>query len=161
MLGDVREGLRRHEVGGCLDLGPETLELGIDRDRYRRLAGEGAERDREAALREDPGVNSTGEVAELLHGDLHLFGGSGEEPLDIVVGAPAEPPLRAFQLQGERHEALLGAVVEIALDPSPLLVRGCDEPRARILHHGQLRLDLRVQPPILEREAGCRAGGVQ
>ena len=70
----------------------------------------------EAALSEDSGVDSGGELAELLHGDLHLLGRGGEHLLDILVGVPAEPPFGALQLEGQRDETLLGAVVEIPLD---------------------------------------------
>jgi hypothetical protein len=47
--------------------------------------------------------------------------------------------LRAAQLEGERHEPLLGAVVEIALDPAPGVVGGGHDARPR---RGHLRLGL-------------------
>jgi hypothetical protein len=38
--------------------------------------------------------------------------------------------LRSSQLQHQRHQPLLDAVVQIALDPAAALIRGGDDPRA-------------------------------
>ena len=47
-------------------------------------------------------------------------------------------------------ELLLGAVVEVALEPLALLVAGGDDPGPRRLDLGQLRLDLRLEPVVLD-----------
>ena len=87
VLGDVRQRFRGDEVGGRLDLGLQAIELGVDRDRHRRLARQRGESDGEATLSEDPGVDAAGELAELLDRDLDLLGCGGEQPLDVGVGA--------------------------------------------------------------------------
>ena len=43
--------------------------------------------------------------------------------------APAEPGPQQAQGQRQRHEALLGAVVEVALEPAALGVGGLEDPR--------------------------------
>ncbi len=55
---------------------------------------------------------------------------SPEQP-QYVVGAALERALHEAQLQGERDEALLGAVVEVALQPPALGVARFDDARAR------------------------------
>ena len=56
--------------------------------------------------------------------------------------------------QGEpdRDEPLLGAVVEVALDPPSLLVRGRDDPRPRGLHLRELAAQLDAQARDLDCE---------
>ena len=39
--------------------------------------------------------------------------------------------LRQLQLDGERDQSLLGAVVDVALEPDPFLVAGRDHPSSR------------------------------
>ena len=68
-----------------------------------------------------------------------------------------ESALGALQLERQRHEPLLGAVVEVTLDAASLLVSGRDDPCTRLLDLGELGLQLRLEPGVLEREA-CRSG---
>jgi hypothetical protein len=49
------------------------------------------------------------------------------------------PALRRAQRQGERDEALLCAVVEVALDAAALGVGGLDDARAGVAQIGHLR----------------------
>ena len=56
--------------------------------------------------------------------DLELVGRRREQPVELRVSVAVQLALRAPQLERERDEALLRAVVEIALDAPPLLVRG-------------------------------------
>ena len=67
------------------------------------------------------------------------------------------PSLGAPQLERERDEALLGAVVEVALDAPPLRVGRGRDPGPRLLHRLELRAHLRVEPRVHERDA--RGGG--
>ncbi len=64
--------------------------------------------------------------------------------------------LHAADLQAERDEPLLGAVVEVALEPPALLVAGLDDPHARGLHLLQLQPDLDAQARDLDRERAGR-----
>ena len=62
--------------------------------------------------------------------------------------------LGVAQRQSDRDEPLLGAVVEVALDPAALLVAGRDDPRARGLDLLELAAQLDVQAGDLDREPG-------
>jgi hypothetical protein len=42
--------------------------------------------------------------------------------------------------------------VQVALEPSPLLVAGADDPRARGVQLGELGTQLGLQPLVLERQ---------
>ena len=61
------------------------------------------------------------------------------------------------QLQRDRDQALLRAVVQVALEPPALGVAGRDDPLARGLQLGQPRLRLGLQVLVLERDRGRRA----
>ena len=62
------------------------------------------------------------------------------------------PPAREPDADRERHEALLGAVVEVALEPAALGVGGRDDARARAAQLLELGAARRVQALVLERE---------
>ena len=80
--------------------------------------------DREATLREDSRVNATGQLAELLDGNLHLVGSCGEQRARRPGLRPDRRGCRwaLFRSSAERDQPLLRAVVEIALDSAALLV---------------------------------------
>ena len=84
-----------------------------------------------------------GVLAQLLEGTVQ----PGAEP--VQLGAETGPVsghgrARHPQLQGQRHQLLLGAVVQVALDSPPCLVGGGDHPGARFPQ-------LPRQPPGLHR----------
>ena len=58
------------------------------------------------------------------------------------------------QRQAQRDQPLLGAVVQVALEPAPLGVAGLDDPRPGGPDLLQLRLHLGLQPGMLQRHAG-------
>ena len=106
-------------------------------------------------------MHAARELAQLGDGDLQLRDGSGEDALDIRVDTAAEPALGRAQVERERDEPLLGAVVDVPLDPAPLLVPRGDDAPARLLHLHELRAHLRVQARVLEREPSRRRGGLE
>ena len=65
------------------------------------------------------------------------------------------------ELERERDQPLLGAVVEVALEPLALLLAGLDHALARALELLQLRLELDLQAPVLERDPRRRADRLQ
>ncbi len=78
---------------------------------------------RQAAVGEDGGVKPTGELPELLEGLLQILSDPLEQCLDsrrIVVEALLGHP----QVERERDEALLRAVVEVAFE-SPSFRDAC------------------------------------
>ena len=84
-------------------------------------------------------------------------------PSASVSSSPAPlasaPSLRAGELEREpeREQALLGAVVEVAFEPAPLLVAGADDPLAGGAQLGELGAQLGLEAFVLEREPGRRA----
>ena len=63
------------------------------------------------------------------------------------------------QLQRHRHEPLLGAVVEVALEPAALLEAGHHAAPALLAQLLDLRAQLGVEALVLERQRGRRAHG--
>ena len=104
-----------------------------------------------------PGWMPCASAAQLLDRDLELVSRRREELVDLGVGLHAELSLSAPELERQRHEALLRAVMEISLDPPALLVRRGDDARARLLDGVELRPDLGMEAGVHEREA--RRGG--
>ncbi len=75
------------------------------------------------------------------------------------VGVGRRAALGAPELERERDEPLLGAVVEVALDPAALLVaRPRRSARATPATLVELCAELRLQARVLECESGRRAG---
>ena len=88
-------------------------------------------------------MDAAREVAQLLQRELRLLPGL---PHQLSRGriAARGALLGHPQIQRQRHEALLGAVVEVALDPPALRVRGRDDARAGVLELVHLRGEHRV-----------------
>ena len=134
MLADVREALRHHEVRRRLD-------------RVR------------AAARPDVATTSTGTVAREARSwsaagsprfvrmagwmprarsrssfSARLASSPARRTSSAAAGSPVHGALLGHaQVQRERHEPLLCAVVQVALDPAPLGVGRGDDARARVL----------------------------
>ena len=77
------------------------------------------------------------------------FGGV-EASGSVVAELGAQQPQR----EREHDEPLLGAVVQVALEPAALGVAGFDGPGARRAELLELRARLRLQALVVEREAG-------
>ena len=121
-----------------------------------RAIGQRADRGVEALVGQDGGVDPARELAQLGQRPLHL-------ELRLVQQIQRRVVLADRRLQQlERHphgqEPLLGAVVEIPLEAPALLVAGPDDPGARLAQLEQLGAKLGLQPLVLERQAGGRAG---
>ena len=108
-------------------------------------------------LGEDGRVDAASELAQLVEGGAQLAVGLGEE-LGGAVRVGAELRAGELERQPEREQPLLGAVVEVALEPPSLLVAGADDPFAGGAQLGQLCAQLGLQPFVFEREPGGRTG---
>jgi hypothetical protein len=78
-------------------------------------------------LGEHGGVDTAGELAQFIECGAEFVVGLGEQ----VGGAVClRPKFCAGELEGEPEgeQSLLGAVVEVALEPAPFLVAGSDDP---------------------------------
>ena len=100
-------------------------------------------------------MDAARELAQLRERDRELLA-------DLVDGARqagvAQPRLEHPQVQGERDELLLGAVVEVALDPPAGVVGGLDDPQPRdpqLLHP---RAQLGLQALVVDRQRGGARG---
>ena len=122
----------------------------LERSTSARSAGS------QAALGQHHRVDAARELAEL-------GGGVGRsstrlvEQLARLGGVVVDPRARHAQLERELDQPLLGAVMEVALEPSPCLVGGLDDPRPR---RAQLRLGSLAVGDVAQvaGEAGGRAG---
>ena len=76
-----------------------------------------------AVVHQQRRVDAVGQVAQLLHGGLDL-GGDLVERLGGRFGVLGHQVLDQPDVHGQRHQVLLGAVVEVPFDPPPLGVSG-------------------------------------
>ena len=101
---------------------PSRRYLQVDGDRV--AAGECPESGMEAALGQDRGVDAARGLAQFLQRACGLADGAVE--LGSERGRRCS--LCCAQAQGEGDQPLLGAVVQVALDPPTRLVGGGDDP---------------------------------
>lgn len=128
VLDDVLQRLQGAEVHGRLDFGgiaPEALRLHADRD--RRSPSAGAESGFQAVGGKQRRVDAMGKLSQRQD----RFVGLGAE-LGDYTGRLAGPFLlgqRLGQRQTDLHgdQLLLGTIVEVALEATPLVVLGTDQ----------------------------------
>ena len=152
VLGDVGERFGGDEVGRRLDGAGRRSVADGQLDRHRRAPRERGERGGESFLGEDRRVDAAGERAQLGERVDGLGVRLGEE---LVEGGAAvgEPAAGELEREPDPEQALLGAVVEVALEAAPLGVAGFDDARAGGAHLGELGAQLGLQARVLEREA--------
>jgi hypothetical protein len=127
VLDRIRERLGDHVVHRDLDgLGQPALDVDIELDRYRRTAAQRPERRDQAPLRQDRGVNAVGDLSQLFEDAGQLLGHMRQLAFELPE-LRRHRPLQRTQLEPERDEPLLGAVVQITLDPPPRLIGGGDD----------------------------------
>ncbi len=132
VLGGVGQGLRDDEVGGGLRRPARRGERAGDLDRYghRAAGGQRGQGGIETAVGEDGRVDAAHEVTQLGQGLLHLAVRVVQRGGRLRVAGG--PPSGRAELHAEGDQALLRAVVQVALDPATLLVGGTDRGRARL-----------------------------
>ena len=149
MLDDVREGFRDQEIGSELDdVGQAIPGRAPYRHRERRPPRERLDRRQQSLLSQQGRMNAAGELAQLRDRLVDLVA----RALEHVRAAAILAPCRDAERQGKRHEPLLGTVVEIAFDSTPLGVGRRDDAGARRAHLGELRAHLCRQALVLEHE---------
>ena len=147
MLGDVRKGLGDDEVRGSLHRIREPLagwQRTRDDRRDRAAPGDRAQGGHEAAVHQDRRRDPAHEVAQLGKRQARLLPGVDDEHAGrgwIVV----DPIGGQAQVDRQHDEALLGPVVEVALDPSQLGRLDIEHRPAAPLE----RLDPALQRPLL------------
>jgi hypothetical protein len=96
---------------------------------------------------------SARDASRPFDGDLDLGHGVAEHPVELGA-LHAELPLCDPQLERERDEPLLRAVVEVALEATPLGVTCGNDPAARRAHFGELRPHLRREALVFQHKGG-------
>jgi len=127
--GGVLQRFNAAEVDRGLDLRRVPADaVGADLDGHRRLAGLGADGGGQALVGEQRRVDAAGQVAQGLQRAAGLgleLGDQGPFPVLVLAGQR----LRLGQRAGDGEQLLLGAVVDVALDPPPLLILRGDDPQ--------------------------------
>ena len=105
-------------------------------------------------------MDAAGQLAQLAEPERELLArprrAASRRARDRL--ARATRPCRATSASVD--QALLRAVVQVALQPPALDVAGLDDPGARRAQLVEARLQVRVQTCVLERDRGDRAGGI-
>ena len=155
VLVDVGQRLGGDVVGGGLDGRGQPLGQSQQTSRRDRgVAGQGGERRLEPFLAEDRWVHAARERAQFLDRALELFVDVGQQRVERlriarpVAGEPDGEP--------QAEQRLLGAVVEVALDPAALRVGRGNQPLARVADLVQAGAEVGLQARVLQRELrGC------
>ena len=145
----VRQRLGHDEVCGRFDGGMETAVDDVGNHRNRRPFRERIDRRGEPRFREDRRVDATGESADLSDRGLQLGRGRVEQS-----GRFRRRLLRDLEPHRERDEALLGTIMEVALDAPSLRIGRLHDAHPRGTHLLELGTHLGGQPLVLEREPG-------
>jgi hypothetical protein len=127
VLADVLQGLQAREVHGRLDVRGEPLHpVGLDRHGYHRPTSLRLERGRQSLVGEQRRIDPTREVPEILQ---RVRRGALErvEQCSRLRGIAFDHRSRQLQLDRERDELLLRAIVQVPFDLPALVVLRRDE----------------------------------
>lgn len=95
---------------------------------------------------EAAGPQAVGDLAQLGHGGGDLIDGGVDEAVELDRPACGDATLGDAQPHAEGHQTLLGAVVQVHLEASPLLVPGTQQPLSARLDLAQGVSQLAAQP---------------
>jgi hypothetical protein len=117
------------------------VDRDIEVDRNHGTVSEHLQRRAETALGKDRRVDPTRDLLQILDRRYQSRRDAGQLGAEVV---PLGGKVRLHRAHGqpERNEPLLRTVMEVALDPTPGLVRRGDDTPPR---SGQLRLTLRLR----------------
>jgi hypothetical protein len=142
MLAGVLDGFQAAEVDRRLDLRGVPAEWGgVNRDGQRGPAGHRGQRGQQPALHQDRGIDAVREAAQLVRCLPDVGAELGQNLQKLVVVAFGQLAGQA-QLDRQGGEPLLGAVVQVALDPAPLTVGRRHDPGPRSLQFARLMAQL-------------------
>ena len=109
-------------------------------------------------FRQHGGVNSLRQLAQLLQRAPKLGLRLAHEG-HCAGCVRADFGAHELQREADTEQALLHAVMQVALQPSALLVSRTDDARLRSAQLDELRAQLRLQPLVFERQASRRPSG--
>ena len=128
VLRDVLKGLEAREVDGRFDvLGAPTHVARLDRHRDGGLPRLRFQRGGQALVREERRVDPAREVTEIVE-RARGVGLDLPRHLACLHRVPLRQLFQQTELHGERHQLLLRAVVDVALQAPPLFVLRADQP---------------------------------
>ena len=161
VLDDVGQRLRDDEVRGRLDMRGRACSSGtsIATGSGSALLAE-EQRAAQAVLDQRSPGGGRGRARAAPRGRRRARLAASCSIVAAAVGSDSSAGLREPEQQRRRDEPLLGAVVEVALEPAALLVAGSDDARARRLQVlARLRARHRERDQLAEGgEAVLRAG---
>ena len=132
MFGHVGQRLGDHEVAGGLDGRRQPAgDLEIERYFHRRNFDQRLHSGGQAGVADDRRMNAPSQVSKLGQSLGQLLVGLAERAVRRLPPVPLQVlPQHAHSDQRGR-QPLLGAVMQVSLQPPPLLVVGADDPLAR------------------------------
>ena len=147
------------EVRRRLDLGREPLVGHVQHRPHRRAAGELGQRRAEAGVEGATGGRRG--PARAARGSRRPGGVRSRRAGRAAASAGLEAGLQVPQVEADGDELLLGAVVEVALEPAPLVEGGGDDAGPRALDLGELPAHLHPQAGDLDRQPGAGRAGAR
>ena len=128
MLSDVRERFGNDKIRRALNERREAGGGDIDPDRDRRARGERGDRRTEPAVGEHRGMQPSAQVAQVTDRPLSFLDRFGDRPSRVATELTARRCL-----QGDDHidEPLLGPVMQVPAEATPLLQGSFDNPSPR------------------------------
>jgi hypothetical protein len=147
VLEGVGERFAHHEVRRRLDLRGEPLVGHVEHRADRGAAGQLRQGRRETGV-EGGRADAVGELAQTADRVAQPVHRLVELVSDRRAGS--SPACRCRRSRPMATELLLGAVVEVALEPASFVHRGADDPRPRPLDLGELPAHLDAEPGDLD-----------
>ena len=150
----VGQGLRDGEVGAGLDVaGQSTIQVDPRFDRHIRPATERRHRGRQALILQEGRMDPARELAQITDRRLDFVRRDGEGLAELTRDRGVIRRLTGLlQRDGHTDQPLLRAVVEVALDPATLLLRGQDQARSGCTDLLELGLERPVEAFVLHGE---------
>jgi hypothetical protein len=156
VLGDVRERFRDDVVDRRLHGRRHALDRRRQLDRHGASRSDRLERRTEAAIAQDRRMDPARELAQLLERLVELLAHL-DDVLRGCVGIGMDLRFDQTQVERDRDEPLLGAVMEIPLESAALGVAGRHDASARLAQIVHVRLQLGVEAAVLESQSGGRS----
>ena len=130
------------------------MPSGLDLDGQRSPAGLCSQGRPQALVGQQRGIDPAGECPQVIDGRVQAGPQlAGDQPhLAGVLGGV----LQQAELDRERDELLLGAVVQVALDPLPLIILRAHQPEPRRPQVVDRGLQLGGEPDVAEDKPGLR-----
>jgi len=159
VLAGVLDGLEAAEVERRLDVGLVAAYVAAHGGRQTGSVRHRVKRLDQPSVAQQRGVDPVGKLAQLVERFLHVAAQAVQD-LAALVRVGVEQRLHQPDLDRQGDEVLLGAVVQVALDPPPRLVGGGHDPLPRgdqlgvaLLELLEARLERRVEAHIVQGEA--------